>query len=61
MVKTRILRAVSGVRPLVASDDDPVDVTLAVASCCSTMLNAMACVAFITITGGKLIDLSADG
>lgn len=41
MAKTRILRAYSGVRPLVASDDDRAGVTSAVASCCSTMLNAM--------------------
>ncbi len=38
MAKTRILRAYSGVRPLVASMTTRADVTSAVASCCSTML-----------------------
>ncbi|STE84985.1 anaerobic glycerol-3-phosphate dehydrogenase subunit A [Escherichia coli] len=41
MAKTRILRAYSGVRPLVASDDDPSGRNVSRASCCSTMLNAM--------------------
>ena len=51
----RILRAYSGVRPLVASDDDRAGVTSAVASCCSTMLERDGLDGFITITGGKLM------
>ncbi|MFP1591700.1 hypothetical protein ACLB1M_18060 [Escherichia coli] len=42
--------------PAPSSNNVPTDVTSAVASCCSTMLNAMVSDEdFITITGGKLI------
>jgi glycerol-3-phosphate dehydrogenase len=42
MAQTRILRAYAGVRPLVASDNDPADATSAAASCCSITPSATA-------------------
>ncbi|VTP59807.1 Anaerobic glycerol-3-phosphate dehydrogenase subunit A [Serratia rubidaea] len=42
MAQTRILRAYAGVRPLVASDDDPSGRNVSRASCCSITRSATA-------------------
>ena len=52
---TRILRAYSGVRPLVASDDDPSGRSISRGIVCLDHESRDGISGFITITGGKLI------
>lgn len=52
---TRILRAYSGVRPLVASDDDPSGRTISRGIICLDHAERDGLEGFVTITGGKLM------
>lgn len=55
MAKTRILRAYSGVRPLVASDDDPSGRNVSRGIVLLDHAERDGLDGFITITGGKLM------
>lgn len=55
LAKTRILRAYAGVRPLVASDDDPSGRSISRGIVCMDHKERDGLDGFITITGGKLM------
>lgn len=55
MAWTRILRAYAGVRPLVASDDDPTGRSISRGIVCLDHASRDGLEGFITITGGKLM------
>lgn len=55
LARTRILRAYAGVRPLVASDDDPSGRSISRGIVCLDHASRDGIEGFITITGGKLM------
>ena len=55
LARTRILRAYAGVRPLVASDDDPSGRSISRGIVCLDHATRDGLEGFITITGGKMI------
>lgn len=55
LATTRVLRAYAGVRPLVASDDDPSGRSISRGIVCLDHLSRDGIAGFITITGGKLM------
>ena len=55
LARTRILRAYAGVRPLVASDDDPSGRSISRGIVCLDHASRDGVEGFITITGGKLM------
>ena len=55
LAKTRILRAYAGVRPLVASDDDPSGRSISRGIVCLDHAERDGIEGFLTITGGKMI------
>ncbi len=59
LASTRILRAYSGVRPLVASDDDPSGRSISRGIVCLDHETRDGLAGFITITGGKLMTYRA--
>lgn len=59
LANTRILRAYSGVRPLVASDDDPSGRSISRGIVCLDHEKRDGLAGFITITGGKLMTYRA--
>ena len=55
LAQTRVIRAYSGVRPLVASDDDPTGRSISRGIVCLDHASRDGVEGFITITGGKLM------
>ena len=55
LARTRIMRAYAGVRPLVASDDDPTGRSISRGIVCLDHKERDGMVGFVTITGGKMM------